>query len=267
MAAAQPVSIINESIQQIAQQINDGECNEFDLRRIARTLEQALGNRAITPGSYHMALALIGLAKGERQATISACENAVSLAPRDTVVMSNCLLALTSFGEIDKTAHLIDKFVRAFPDDKQSLLTALDQWYYCVQLNKAADLVVQLEKLHTHISVRGGISRLGGIMLSIDAAKKLNYSDEALGDRLKTAIEAIRTLDHEVQRISMLTLHDGSFLHRLHVRANRDKCAELNFKIADALVEHFDDTYSDLVSFVCCPLSDFKDQLQINEVA
>jgi hypothetical protein len=96
------------------------------------------------------------------------------------------------------------------------------------------------------------VKQIKEINASVVAA---NLTDEDMLKRLETAIETIRMSDYDIRQSNTLFLRDGTFIHQIYIHADVDACAEMNFKIADSLVAHFENTGSEIASIMCRPFA------------
>jgi hypothetical protein len=151
----------------------------------------------------------------------------------------------------------MDIMIASFPDSKTSLKSAIINSQLTLSHSRSAQLLDLIDKLSVNESpVLGTRARLN-IMTSKELADAHGMTDDDLAARLDVAVRAVRGGGREVRRRSVIYLHDGSFISQLYIDADASACAAMNFEIADALVDQFDDPGTEIFSIACRPLADY----------
>lgn len=251
----------------LADYSTNGNHTELDLMRIERKTKDLLSNKKGDPAHCHMIFGIIGFLSGDRKKCESGSRNACLLAPGDATVLMNCMLTFTCIGNFSESIAAINAALVRFPDNKQVLACAIMQALQSLQYTLGASIMAQYDKL----AINDAIDHLADLrtpfMLLKKTAESYGMADAQMLERLETAVQTVREHGFEVRRTATTTLHDGSCIYNLFLRADSQTCADTNFHIAESLVEKFDDTGINLFSIVCRPIADFSDTCTTHGVA
>jgi hypothetical protein len=255
MVSVKPETALNHILDEIKKLVDVDAPDPFSLRRVSMAVESAWKSKAISPAEFHMAKALIFMAKKERDSAISSMRNAVGLGKADPIVQHNSMIVFSSAGSVDDGVSLVTAWPKIFPDNREMLRTAVSRSCDFLQLELAMDIATQLDQISrndpSHVSL---VSHQ--LLNCLDAAKSLGLTDADLAARLKVAVSVLVDRGHPMWRNSRNLLRDGSLIYSFHIEASPEDCAELNFDIADALVDSFADPSAEFLSISCRPLVD-----------
>jgi len=257
MTSAAPDLALNSILTEIATLVDATDVDHLKLARLERDLAKIWQASAITAADYHMTRALLSMAKRRTQPALDAAREALRWTSGNAIVENNCLTVMTTVMAIDDAIRLIRLIVARHPDDLDALKGAIIKASDVLQFSLAVELLEKFNKLTTNLDSVSDVRRKH-ILTCRDAMIRHKLTDEDLAARLKVAVDALRKKNFEAWRSSRLVLDDGCLIYYVHVDADPDRCAELNFDIADALVEEFEDTGADFVSIACRPLADLQ---------
>ncbi|MCP3721710.1 hypothetical protein M3I53_00980 [Paraburkholderia sp. CNPSo 3272] len=196
-----------------------------------------------------MGLAMINFGLGDHaEAKRYAC-NALQIGGYAEFVAANAVILFSNMGELDlahshalAVAKRFHSHVEVLEQVSSVLVDALD-------FDASADCQETMLKLVTDAAEREMISIRGDRLRSLAAhAKDMGYSASALRARAQCAIDALRDAKQNVFVIQLKGTQPSSLALEFHVGADIEACAELNFVVADALVQKFDDTAVDFVT-------------------
>lgn len=172
-------------------------------------------------------------------------------------VLVNAARILMSIGSNNSARALIERMAAVYPDSKIVLQSAVSNLQTMLQFELATHLLLQYEKLilneTSFLHPRARASIVGAQAFAADHGLTV----EGMSSRLQVAIEVVRSKGFEVLHQSRLSFSDGSFISQLFVNTDAPGCAELNFDIADALVDGFDDPGSSVFSISSRPTTDY----------
>ena len=252
-----PALKINEFIDELGEMSRTGKVDDFSIRRIERDVRVMLDKKVGDPADWYMVLGIVAYLRGERQQAFDAIQNALRLGPNQMMILCNAALVYGTMGEVRASDLIVRKLISLSLDDKVTMGANVERAYGLLQFELALSLQEQYDKLAINDKT-DGLSVRTSLEYIRPAYKEFAMPDSQLLDRLETAVNAVRNSGYEVRRTSSSTLRDGSVMLCLHVDADSDICAELNFAIADALVENYEDTGVALISLITRRLSQFS---------
>lgn len=254
---------INELHAEVAALINHQVVDAGRLRQIEVRIDRLLRTTSSPRLTCFGALFLISYGLGDRAKTENLIEQALDEPLLELGLLQNAIRVLTNFGSHDRARELIEVMVEAFPDSKRALDAAMigSQIMQCP--SKSIVFLDRLDKLTVNEAQPLHPRHRANLQLSLDLANQHGFDDGDLSSRLDAAVRAIRTVGQEVLRQNIVYLHDGSFVSQLYVDADAATCASINFDIADALVEKFDDPGSGVFSIACRPIADHAESIRM----
>jgi len=248
---------INQIILDIAAEMDAFQVNDLKLRQLGRAIEKQWESKSISPAEFHMVKGFLAAAKHDRASAISAVKNALQLAPRDSVIQANALSVFAIFCCVYDAIELMERMLTDHPDDKSSLTHIIVHACDFIQYQLASRALKRYDNLSSQAVSEVG-PRRSLLMSAPKMAEEHNFTDSDIADLIQTAVEAVRGEGCEVFRTSRTHIRDGSLIYNLHVDADTMVCAHLNFDIADALVEKFEDTKNGFITISCRPFNDMK---------
>jgi len=226
------------------------------LRQIEVRVTRLRDINATDPGYAEMVLFLCAAAEGNRSKLERAAREAVRLSNGNREIAANAAVALCSIGNIDESTKLTQQIFEKFPDDKIVLETAISNFQLALHFREALSAWDAYERLAVNHRPKN-LDRLRKIIVdSAEVIKLHGFTDSDLQHRLKVGIASLRKQGFEVRRQSRLTFDDGTFISQLFINATPKVCAEMNFEIAYALLDAFEDPAASVFSIVCRPFSD-----------
>lgn len=263
MTNAAPDLALNAIVDGIIARVDDSEVDTFGIARLERDLAKLWAASAINVANYHMTRAMLSMIKRNNDAAVVAAREAVRWAGGDYAVLGNCLTVMSTALEMEDAVQLIRTISKQFVDDKNALRDTILKSADLLQFSTSVDLIEKFEKLNINSAPEPRILRQL-IASSRDAMTQLGFRDEDLANRLAVVGKTLRKQKLDIWRSSRITLSDGTFMYFVHVNADADRCAELSFDIAEALVESFEDPGSDLFTISCRPAADLAEMNEIN---
>lgn len=257
MSTAVQAKQIDEIMSDLTRLLHKPDYDVLQLRRLEIAVQRLWESSAISAVEYHAMKAFFAIAKQQRQNALDAAINVVQLAPNDPVAGLNALTIFVGIVEIDRSIPLVKSLAMTQRDDKQLLKSLIIKGTDLMQFNFVKGLFERFDALSINdVPVKS--FRRNAAECTLEAMNRYGLTDEDMAARLKVAAEALQQKGFDVFRGTRRTLSDGSIVHYMHVNADADTCAELNFDIADALVNQFEDPCGELVSFACRPVADIS---------
>lgn len=213
-----------------------GMCSELEFTFTTLLIAFATGNRVVVEDQAHALL----------QTTHA-----------NSYYFQNAIIPLISMGSVKLAVQATAQMVQAYPGSKQVLDHAITHATICLQFSKALELIETYNALAVNEFSPYEPELISTLLRSHEMAQALEITEESMLARLQTAVDAVRAYGVEVLHQSRLVLHDGTFISQFFVNAPATECANLNFVIADALVENYEDVGAELFSVICRPLTDF----------
>lgn len=263
MVAPTPQLESHELINRLVDAMRSGEISEFELRQIQRRAKHLLSQRLAPPEDCYMALAMTAFLDGNRPECEAALHNAIALAPKDQTNIRNAVGCLGGFGSVKEAFDLIYSKCSLFPDDKNFLRCAIMQAQQSLQFEHVPGLVQKYQKLSVNDPYDNAAQLAKSTLAMKKAAEECGLNDAEMLSRLQTAIDVVRKKGVEIRQTATQVLHDGTFIYNLYVNKDRSECAAINFDIADALVDKYEDTGIDIFSIICLPRTDYFQSTRI----
>lgn len=249
---------ISDFIDDLAIMRNTGRIDELRLKRIEQKIIELMQKNVEPPSSGHMVLGIVAAIRGNRVETEDHMRNAIRLEGNNYIILRNAFSALGPFGNFREALDLSQRALQLTAGRKNLLQDGISLSYQALQISRACSLANELEKLTVNDATASDPRLAMPLMMaSLSAAERHGLSDEDLLARLEVAVDTVRAQSFEVRGTWVSTLGDGTLLHSLFVNADYKACAHLNFSIADALVEAFDDPGGEMLSIVSKPLENF----------
>lgn len=262
MANGVPQLKIDEIMSDLGRLLDFADTDSFELRRAEASVERLWQQRAISAVDYYTTKSFIEFGKYRRGAALDAANNVLRLAPADPVAQCNVLSLKVAVMEIDESISMLRKMAGELRDDIHTVRTLTVKASDMLQYETAIEFYGVLDNLLLN-DLSNTFLRRSSIERAYAAMKRNNFTDSDNAERLKAAYAALRDESYDVWRTSRNILDDGSTLYFMHVKADADQCAMLNFSIADRLVEQFDDPGSEVVSFACRPVTDLPELVSL----
>lgn len=262
MAVALANLEINKIIEDSVTEMHAFQINDLKLRQISRALDKLWDAKLITPAQFHIARGFIAAARHDRVEAVAAVKNALQLAPRDPIAQANALSVFSTFCCVRDAVSLMELMFEQLPDNKSALRDIILHASELMQYQLAARALARYDNISMNTSAEASERRIN-LISELKMAKEYDFKDEDLAALIETAVDAVRARGREVYRNSRTKLRNNTSILYLHVDADPLACAHLNFDIADALVEKFEDTKADVLTIMCRPLNDIQDMVDL----
>ena len=213
------------------QAIYDGKSKDFDV------------------ATCQMGLALLHFGLGNHEEAKRQTLNAKRTGGGEEHIASNALVLLLNTGEFLLAHEAAQEAGRRFVGNPTILRQASIVLQDTLDFRASADCIEKLLKMTTNDVEQAAITVHLDLMQGLaERADELGYSAHSLIERAVCAVEALRSQKHKIFWVQLRGTKVNSVALEFHVDANAETCAELNFVIADALIENFDDTAMDLIT-------------------
>lgn len=257
MQTAQPKTKIQDFLEKLSVMIKSASADEFTLLRIERETRDLLNKKIGDPAELYMVLSIVAYLKRDRKLAIDTMSNALALAPNNISILSSASVVYGAMGEVKLANSVLRKISALTPDDKSYVLENFGRAFSLCQIELAINLLEQFDKLTVNDPPKYIILRTP-LLAMTQSFKEVGLSEGEYLDRQETAVEAVRENGYEVCHTSCVTGDDqGSFIITFHIDADEDVCAQVNFSIAEALIEKHENTGMDLVTINTRPLSHY----------
>ncbi|PFH28553.1 tetratricopeptide repeat protein [Burkholderia sp. JKS000303] len=237
------------------------QSNDLLAKRYERQARVALEGGVGNPAFAWLSLGAVAVMQGNHAECDRCVRAAVNLSPRDQVVLANGMALFSAAGE----------FRRA-----RELSLALEQVVLPTDFTAIGGLV----NLHrTVLDFEGALDVIGRFKIRdsdpvVQSMKRLLASAEAHGltqqmreSLIETAVGTVRAHGGVIRQTMVEDFGDAGLRLELYVSESAERCGELNWAIADALCEQFDDPAPGLVTIACRPASSFQFEGRIVSVA
>jgi hypothetical protein len=262
MTAATPDRALHPLLDAIIARVDDAVVDALGIARLERDLAKLWKASAVSTSEYHMTRAMLAMLKHNNDAAVEAAREAVRWSAGDFVVQNNCLTVMSTALEVSEAVDLMHGIIRRNADNievvRDLIVKASDLLQFCT----ASDLIDRFEKLNVNCDSEPKLLRRI-IVRTKDAMTQQGFTDDDFTRRLIVARDIVRNKGFNIWRSSRTTLSDGTFMYFIHVDADSDRCAELSFDVADALVEAFEDPGSELATIACRPALDLVNMKQV----
>ncbi|WP_157977899.1 hypothetical protein [Paraburkholderia kururiensis] len=232
--------------------------NLLTLKRIEREMQTLLGKHVGEPEIYWLVLAFTAFLQSDNEECIRRLQAALKLAPHDVTILGNAGSILANIGEPRRAADIGGRLAEVAND--------VNQFRSGAQL---LGMALRFEEA-AEIMEKHGLSQ-DSIALStrrlVEVAHSRRVPAETRLRLLESAIAVVRARGFPIRQAALRHYPDDSLRYELFIDADAETCGEINFEIAEALVEQFEDCYPELVTFACRPLTSYTFQDTYVEVA
>lgn len=191
---------------------------------------------------------------------------------------SNQAVALQRIYKFKESAQLIYQVHDNYRDNLGILDTATSLCTAALQFHKLKELNIRSDKLghDNHIagvklvkkvndnstqtsdsrskitdkSKKSDTKNCSNIVELLDRHK---ITEDELGDRVDAAAQVLFENKIPFRGYNLLALDNGEFMYRFYLDVSPEKAAELNFQIADKLIDSFDNTLFNIFTISCTP--------------
>ena len=237
-----------------------GQGDPLAIKRIEREAQRLLDKRAARADLSWLILAFTAFLQGKASECVRCIDAAAKLAPFDLGVVGNAGSILAGVGEPRRALEFgrLQAGISA-GDDKQLSFS-------CLVLRKALYFEEAVEAMRTYRGADVELYRDSAQRL-VDLAVARDLSPELRLSLLETAIEAVRSQGCSIRQTGLRQYSDDALRYIFFIDESATKCGSVNFAIAEALTEKFEDTHAEFVTFACRPLSSYDVSGSFIEVA
>lgn len=241
--------IFNEVVTLLDRQRNepiDGPLRELDAQLTSIYNGSA---RNVDYGTCQMGLSLIKFGLGDHKEASRLATNALKIAAFEEHVTANAMVLRANMGELDaaretaleglnrfsSVATVLRQVVNVLADtlDFGASVAAIDLWLRLAPEQELRASLLSQQALYRQLA---------------QIAEGMSLGPDDLRARAQCAADELKRLGHNIYWLDLHGTGVESVSLDFHVDASPEECAELNFSIADALIERFDDTAMGVVS-------------------
>ncbi|TWG79631.1 hypothetical protein L602_000600000310 [Cupriavidus gilardii J11] len=182
------------------------------------------------------------------------------LVPQESLLKVNLLTTLLNLADIDAATALADRSIELAKGNVR-LLTAIASTYVTAfRAEDAVRVIEEASKVAEHVPGYSGALGTKALKAACALRALHGYGDAELRELFKTAVTVLREFDGVGPlRYTNVTSDEGSVMHHFHVMQTAEVCAELDWRIADRLVENFERAGEEVLTFSCLPLGAYFD--------
>lgn len=255
----QPLHVGRERLGDVIDLAIRGTHDPLTLKRIDREMERCLQQHAPNPEVFWLVLAFSAFLQGKTEECLRKVRAAVDLAPYDVAVLANSGTLLANIGEPRRAADLARRLAEVASTDGHQIAVSIQLLGMALCFEEGEEMMQKHARPEDAIAVP--IQRLGEIARSRGIPVELRWS------LLESAIEVLRVRGYAVRQTALRHYPDDALRYELFIDAGAEDCGELNFAIAETLIERFEDPHPELVTFACRPLSSYTFEASYKEVA
>lgn len=252
---------ITQIINQLASLKYNWGSNDFLLLKLKKEINSILDKNTNDPAFCHMALAIVNHHLGKNIEAIQCAKNSLLLSPNNQMTLQNYIIFCSSGGEIRESKKSVDELMRKFPNIKSALACAIIQSACTLQVAS----YFKYQDLYSKLMVNEEMISYPGLFESMTILQKTfedrNISQDHVLDLIDTASKAVASSGVAILNTNTMTLLNGTAIYYFYIDAEMKVCSEMDWVIAEALVDTFDDSGMDYLSIACRPIKDFDSSL------
>ena len=255
-----------EIFDQVTELKYDINKNRFVLLRLKKDVGSILSKKLSDPTVCYMTLALISFNLGSTDDAMHFFNNAILLRPNDQILLQNYVNIAFSSGRIKDANKVTVELVNKFPGSKTCLKCATLQSVCTLQVSDYFKYVEQYLKLMVNEETNISSALNASMLLLKRTMEDRSIPQQHLIELLETAAKAVLDKGVEILNSTGLILTDGTGIHYFYLNKTMEECSKLDWVIADALVENFDDSGMDYLSIACRPIDHFDPSIAMQVV-
>ncbi|MDR3099386.1 MAG: hypothetical protein LBV73_20225 [Paraburkholderia sp.] len=206
-------------------------------------------SKAFDYATCQMALALLAFGLGDRSEARRQLQNAQKTGGAAEHIASNAPIMLCNMGDLDSAHAAAIEAMNRFMGNPTILRGACMVLKDTLDFHAAAEGFGQLLKIVADDGRHEMFTTCREQMIGLaERADKFGLSGEVLRERAQHVAKALQDANKKIFLVNLRGTNVNSISLEFHVDAPADVCADLNFVIADALIERFDDTAMDVVT-------------------
>lgn len=238
-----------------------GKADPLVVKRIEREAWALLDKGASQPEISWLILGFTAFFQGKAADCVRYIEAAAKITPYDLTVLGNAGSVLAAAGEPRRAATYARRQAGMSEGDGAQLL------YSGFTLRKALFFEEAAQIMRTHSGSADSENFRAANQRLADAANTRGISPDLRLSLLETAIEAVRAQGSAIKHVGISQYPDDTLRYVFYIDQTASQCASVNFLIAEALIEKFEDAHPEFVTFACRPTSSYDVQGTFIEVA
>ncbi|MBB6319282.1 hypothetical protein [Paraburkholderia tropica] len=244
----QPAKAAMEGLNELFVLVAHGENDVLTVKRHERQARLLLERQAIAPAFAWLAIGAAAFLQGKRSDSKDAIKAAIRLAPKDEAVLGNASSLFALMGEASLAVQTARQLIETGIDG-HGLLGALSTLKKALQLEEAF-MIAEKRNAKFDPALAASAARL----LEIAAEHAVGPAQRI--KMIEVAAAAVFSQGSAIRQASLRHL-GGELRFEFYVDESAARCGELNFAIADALCDSFDDPAPEFVTFACRPVSSY----------
>ena len=206
-------------------------------------------NKVFDYATCQMGLALLHFGLGDHDEARRQTINAMKTGSAEEHIVSNAMVLLCNAGELNLAHDTAKDAAGRFAGNPLILRQAANVLLDTLDFRASAERFENLLQMVGDEGQRQSFSEKRDQMLSLARhAEELGFSAGSLRDRAQCAVDALRAQNFKTFWVNLRGTKANSVALEFHVDADVETCAELNFVVADALVNQFEDTAMSLIT-------------------
>lgn len=263
MIKAQPKLQIEELVTEIIQIFHRQNADEIQVQRHRLNISKLIKEKAPDQASNYVGLGLLDAVQNKKNSSYKNFENALLLAPHDARIRVVFSAVCIKFGDARRAVDIMMPALAENAGQKSLIECAMMRCNNASYFSTSIELGQQYFALTVNEPNNSTHDMIQHIQLIAENIKSSGFTDEDMLVRLETAVDAVRS-DYEIEQAQTLFLRNGTYIYQIYINADVDACADMNFRIADAIVDKFPDDASEIVSFMCRPIAFWKTSQELS---
>jgi hypothetical protein len=181
------------------------------------------------------------------------------LAPYNVAVVANAGMLFANVGEVRRMGVVAKKLAGISNGHVEQLESSAKLLALALQFEEIGEIMQQHGRAQTSVALAA--------QHLAECARVRGISSELRLSLLETAVAAVRSRGFAVRNSYLRHYPDDSLRYEFFIDASAETCGELNFEIAERLVEAFDDCHPEFVTFACRPSDSYEANDYYVEVA
>lgn len=253
----QPAPAGVQGLNDLFHMIVHGQINDLAAKRHEREARVLLERGGMPPAFAWLAIGAALFLQGRHAESVEALCNAVQLAPDEEPVLGNACSIFSIVGEAQRSVDMARRLLGLVNSKvgKTGALRALEKSLHFEEVLEMG------EKFGVGFSERF----TSAARRVLEIADEHGATPEMRVKLIDAAAEAVRSQGCIVRQTTLMQA-DDQLRYEFFIDETARRCAEVNFAIAEALCEQFDDPAPEFVTFSCRPLSSYQFNGDIIEV-
>lgn len=229
-----------------------GKADLLVVKRIERDAKAMLDRGAEQPEISWLILGFTAFFQGKPADCVRYMEAASKITPYDLTILGNGGSILAATGEPRRALDYALRHAEIAKGDERQLL------YACGTVGKALFFEEAARIMRTYSGTLDGKAYAAHMQVLADAANARGLSPELRLSLVEAAIQAVRSQGCVIRHVSLTEYPDNALRYVFYVDETSSQCGNVNFAIAEALAEQFEDAHPEFITFACRPLSSYN---------